>query len=43
MIALMVTILAVAWALSVLVARARWKNRLDAVAGLLIGGLIIGR
>ncbi len=42
MIALMLTILAVAWALSVLLARARWKNRVDLVAGLLLGGLIIG-
>jgi YYY domain-containing protein len=42
MIALMITILAVAWALSVLLARGRWKNHLDTAAGLLLGGLIIG-
>jgi len=42
MIALMITILAIAWALSVLLARARWKNHLDTAAGLLLGGLIIG-
>ncbi|HVM71756.1 MAG TPA: DUF2298 domain-containing protein, partial [Anaerolineales bacterium] len=42
MIALMITILAVAWALSVLLARAKWKSYLDAAAGLLLGGLIIG-
>ena len=42
MIALMITILAIAWALSVLLSRARWKNHLDTVTGLLLGGLIIG-
>jgi YYY domain-containing protein len=42
MIALMITVLAIAWALSVLHARARWKSSLDGVAGLLLGGLIIG-
>ena len=42
MIALMITVLAIAWALSVLAARGRWKNHLDTVAGLLLGGLIIG-
>ena len=42
MMALMITVLAIAWALSVLLARARWKDRLDAALGLLLGGLIIG-
>jgi YYY domain-containing protein len=42
MMALMITVLAIAWALSVLLARARWKNQLDTAAGLLLGGLIIG-
>ena len=42
MIALMITVLAIAWALSVLAARGRWKNHLDTIAGLLLGGLIIG-
>jgi YYY domain-containing protein len=42
LIAFMITILAIAWALSVLLARARWKNALDTVAGLLLGGLVIG-
>jgi YYY domain-containing protein len=42
LIALMITILAIAWALSVLLARARWKNHVDTAVGLLLGGLIIG-
>ncbi len=42
MIALMITVLAIAWALSVLAARGRWKNPLDTATGLLLGGLIIG-
>jgi YYY domain-containing protein len=42
MIALMITVLAIAWALSVLLARAKWKTALDTAAGLLLGGLIIG-
>jgi YYY domain-containing protein len=42
MIALMITVLAIAWALSVLLARAKWKDHLDTALGLLIGGLIIG-
>jgi YYY domain-containing protein len=42
MIALMITVLAIAWALSVLLARARWKNHLDTAIGLLLGGLVIG-
>ncbi len=42
MIALMITVLAIAWALSVLLARARWKNHLDTAASFLLGGLIIG-
>ncbi len=42
MIALMITVLAVAWALSVLMAKARWKNRLDLAAGFFLGALVIG-
>lgn len=42
MIALMITVLAIAWALSVLAAKGRWRRPLDLAAGLLLGGLIIG-
>jgi YYY domain-containing protein len=42
MIAFMITVLVIAWALSVLLSRARWKSRLDTVLGLLLGGLVIG-
>jgi YYY domain-containing protein len=42
MIALMITVLAIAWALSVLTAKARWKNHIDTALGLLLGGLVIG-
>ena len=41
MIALMITVLAIAWALSVLLARAKWKSS-SIAAGLLLGGLVIG-
>jgi YYY domain-containing protein len=42
MIALMVTILAIAWGLSVLLAKARWKNPLNLAVGFFLGGLVIG-
>ena len=42
MIALMITVLAIAWTLSVLMAKARWKNHLDTAFGLFLGGLVIG-
>jgi YYY domain-containing protein len=42
MIALMLTVLAISWALSVLLAKARWKNPTDAILGFFMGGLIIG-
>ena len=41
-IALMITILAIAWALSVLLSKARWKNPLNAGIGLFLGALVIG-
>ncbi len=42
MIALMLTVLAISWALSVLLSKARWENPLNAVIGFFMGGLIIG-
>jgi len=42
MIALMLTVLAISWALSVLLAKARWKNPIDSILGFFLGGLIIG-
>ncbi len=42
MIALSVTVLAIAWALSVILARAKWKSRLDLCLGFFLGGLVIG-
>ncbi|KAF0108406.1 MAG: hypothetical protein FD146_980 [Anaerolineaceae bacterium] len=42
MIAMMVTVLAIAWTLSVLLAKAKWTSRLDAAVGLFLGGLTIG-
>ncbi len=42
MIALMITVLAIAWALSVLLSKARWKNPLDMAAGFFVGALVIG-
>ena len=41
-IGLMVTILAIAWALSVLLSRAKWKNPLNAAVGLFLGALVVG-
>jgi YYY domain-containing protein len=42
MIVLMITVLAIAWSLSLLLAKARWRNHLDVVLGLFLGGLVIG-
>jgi YYY domain-containing protein len=42
MIAFMVTVLAIAWTLSVLRSKASWTSRLDAAIGLFLGGLTIG-
>ncbi|HLF74454.1 MAG TPA: DUF2298 domain-containing protein, partial [Anaerolineales bacterium] len=42
MIAIPLALLAVSWALAMLLNRARWQKPLSAVLGLLVGGLIIG-
>ncbi|MFH2104537.1 MAG: DUF2298 domain-containing protein [Chloroflexota bacterium] len=42
MIAFPLAILVIAWAVSVLNARARWPKRLDAVLGIFLGGLAVG-
>jgi len=42
MIVLPLTILVIAWALSVLVSRARWKGKLETVIGIGLGALVIG-
>jgi YYY domain-containing protein len=42
MIVMPLALLAVSWALSVVVGRAKWKNQLSAGLGLVIGGLVIG-
>ena len=42
MIAIPLALLAVSWALAMLLNRARWQNPLSAVLGLVVGGLIIG-
>jgi len=42
MIAFSLTVLAIAWALSVLLAKGRWKSPLDAVLGFFFGGLVLG-
>jgi YYY domain-containing protein len=42
MIAFMLTVLVIAWALSVLLAKAKWTSRLDAAVSLFLGGLTIG-
>ena len=42
MIALVLTVLVISWALSVLLAKARWNSPTNAVIGLFLGGLIIG-
>ena len=42
MIAIPLALLAIGWALAMVLGRARWRNPLSAVSGLLVGGLIIG-
>jgi len=42
MIALMLTVLVISWALSVLLSKARWDSPVNAVIGFFMGGLIIG-
>jgi len=42
MIAIPLALLAVSWALAMLLNRARWRNPLSAVLGLVAGGLILG-
>ena len=42
MIALTITVLVIAWVLSLLMSKARWKNTIDAIAGIFIGALAIG-
>jgi YYY domain-containing protein len=42
MIALMLTVLVISWALSVLLAKGRWDTPTNAVIGFFMGGLIIG-
>ncbi|HJQ15005.1 MAG TPA: DUF2298 domain-containing protein, partial [Anaerolineales bacterium] len=42
MIAIPLALLAVSWALAMVLNRARWQNPLSAVLGLVVGGLIIG-
>jgi YYY domain-containing protein len=42
MIALMLTVVAIAWVVSVLLSKARWKDRVDTLLGLFMGGLVIG-
>ena len=42
MIVLPLTTLVIAWALSVLVSRARWKGKLETVIGIGLGALVIG-
>ena len=42
MIALPLTVLAIAWALSVLLARGSWKGWINTLLGLFLGGLVLG-
>jgi YYY domain-containing protein len=42
MIAIPLALLAVSWALAMVLGRARWPNPLSAALGLLVGGLVIG-
>lgn len=42
LIAYMLTLLVIAWVISLLQSRAQWKNRLDAALGLFLGALVIG-
>lgn len=41
-IAYMLTLLVIAWVISLLHAKAQWQSRLDAAAGLFLGALVIG-
>jgi YYY domain-containing protein len=42
MIAFAITVLAIAWALSVLLSKGKWKSPIDAAAGFFLGALAIG-
>jgi YYY domain-containing protein len=42
MIAMPLALLALSWALAVVVGRSHWRNRMTAALGLVVGGLIIG-
>jgi len=42
MIAMPIMLLALSWALAVVMGRSKWRNQLSAVSGFVIGGLIIG-
>ncbi|HLO13863.1 MAG TPA: DUF2298 domain-containing protein, partial [Anaerolineales bacterium] len=42
MIAMPLAMLALSWALAVVVGRAKWRNRWSAALGIIVGGLIIG-
>jgi YYY domain-containing protein len=42
MIAMPLALLALSWALSVVMGRARWRNQLSAGLGIVVGGLVIG-
>ena len=42
MIVMMIALLAISWALSVVVARSKWMNQATAGLGIVIGGLIVG-
>ena len=42
MIVMSIALLAISWALSVLAARARWKNQASAGVGIVVGGLVVG-
>jgi YYY domain-containing protein len=42
MMAFSLTVLVIAWALSVLLAKGKWKSHLDTFLGLFLGGLVIG-
>jgi len=42
MIAIPLALLAVSWGLAVVAGRAKWRNRLTAACGLIVGGLLIG-
>ena len=42
MIAMPLALLAISWALAIVVGRAKWQNRFAAVLGFVVGGLVIG-